>query len=192
MSDRAIVAKAADPRQAALFDQPLPGWIAACLPTLVDKPPEGPNWVHEIKWDGYRVSAYLDDGKVAIYTRNGHDWTHRFPSIARAVAALPLHSAVIDGEAVVLDDQGRSSFSALQAALGTGGRGPGKRQATEAVLYAFDLLFLDGHDLRGWSLDNRRDALGTIVGPSLARHPVQRELRHERCRPLRRGGGQRA
>ena len=160
----AIVAKPVDPRQSELFDQPLPAWIPPCLPTLVSKPPEGSNWVHEVKWDGYRVSAYLEDGKVAIYTRNGHDWTHRFPAIAASVAALPLHSAVIDGEAVVLDEEGKSSFSSLQAALGTGGRGPGKRQATEASLYAFDLLFLDGHDLRAWSLDNRRAALETITG----------------------------
>ena len=82
-----------------------------------------------------------------------------FPTIAAAIAALPLHDAVIDGEAVVLDDQGRASFSDLQQALGTSGRGPGRGSAAEAVLYAFDLLFLDGHDLRGWSLENRRDAL---------------------------------
>ena len=144
----------------------MPTWIAPCLPTLVDQPPVGPGWMHEIKWDGYRVSVHVDDGSAAIFTRNGHDWTHRFPAIAEAAAALPLHDAVMDGEAVVLDDQGRSSFSALQQALGTGGRGPGKRKASEAVLYAFDLLFLDGHDLRDWSLENRRDALATIVDPT--------------------------
>lgn len=151
-------------RGGGLFDQPLPAWIKPCLPTLVDKPPVGREWVHELKWDGYRVSAYLDRGRVAIYTRNGHDWTHRFPALAAAIAALPLHDAVLDGEAVVLDATGRASFSALQAALGTGGRGPGKREAAEAVLYAFDLLFLDGHDLRDWTLENRRDALASVVG----------------------------
>ncbi len=146
------------------FDQPLPPWIAPCLPTLVAKPPEGPLWTHELKWDGYRVSVYLEDGRATLFTRNGHDWTARFPAIVAAAEALPIHSAVFDGEAVVLDAAGRPSFSALQAALGTGGRGPGKRQADEAVLYAFDLLFLDGHDLRPWSLGNRRDALGSVVG----------------------------
>ena len=145
------------------FDQPLPDWIQPCLPTLVEVPPEGEPWAHEIKWDGYRVSAYLDAGKATIRTRGGHDWTHRFPAIAAAVAALPIHSAVIDGEAVVLDGQGRSNFGLLQAALGTSGRGPGKRTAGEALLYAFDLLFLDGHDMRAWALGDRRDALlGTI------------------------------
>ena len=155
----------ADARRPDLFDQPLPPWIKPCLPTLVDAPPVGPGWVHEIKWDGYRVSAYLDDGEVVIRTRNGHDWTRSFPAIAASVAALPLHSAVIDGEAVVLDDTGRSSFSVLQAALGTGDRDGRRRPASRAVLYAFDLLFLDGHDLRGWSLADRLAALDTIGGP---------------------------
>ena len=145
-------------------EAPLPDWIAPCLPTLVDRPPEGARWQHEVKFDGYRVSAYLAGGSAIIRTRNGHDWTHRFPAIAAAVAALPIHDAVIDGEAVVLDEQGRSSFSLLQAALGTSGRGPGKRKADEAILYAFDLLYLDGHDLRGWSLGNRRDALLSVIG----------------------------
>ena len=162
---RATVARPADARQPGLFDQPLPAWIRPCLPTLVDEPPVGPEWVHEIKWDGYRVSAYLEAGRVAIYTRNGYNWTYRFPAIAASVAALPLHSAVIDGEAVVLDDHGRSSFSSLQAALGTRGRGAGQRRASAAVLYAFDLLFLDGHDMRDWSLANRLAALETIAGP---------------------------
>ena len=165
VAGRTIIAKPSDARQPNLFDQPLPGWIKPCLPTLVDEPPVGAEWVHEIKWDGYRVSAYLEAGRVAIYTRNGHDWTHRFPAIAASVAALPLHSAVIDGEAVVLDDQGRSSFSALQAALGTSGRGAGQRRASAAVLYAFDLLFLNGHDMLEWSLANRLVALETIGGP---------------------------
>ena len=120
---------------------------------------------YEIKWDGYRVSAYLEAGKATIYTRNGDDWTHRFPAIAASVTALPLHSAVIDGEAVVLDDQGRSSFSALQATLGTSGRGAGQRRASAAVLYAFDLLFLNGYDMRDWSVTNRLAALETISGP---------------------------
>ena len=148
----------------ARADDPFPVWIPPCLPTLVERPPEGGQWQQEIKWDGYRVSAYLDAGVATIRTRNGHDWTHRFPAIADAIAALPIHNAAFDGEAVVLDDMGRSSFPALQQALGTGGRGPGKRTAHEAVLYCFDLLYLDGHDLRLWSLENRRDALLGIIG----------------------------
>ena len=106
--------------------------------------------------DGYRVSAYVTDGKATIRTRNGHDWTARFPAIARAAAALKVRSAVVDGEAVILDDQGRSSFAELQADLDRHG-------ADRAVLYAFDLLFLDGEDLRKKPLEERRLALGGII-----------------------------
>lgn len=129
----ALVGKPIDRRQAALFDAPLPKWIKPCLPTLVDKPPAGEAWIHEIKWDGYRISAYVADGKVTIRTRNGHDWTSRFPAIAAALLKLNVRSAVIDGEAVVLDDMGRSNFSELQADLTRHG-------SERAILYAFDLL----------------------------------------------------
>ena len=93
----AVVAKPADPRQTCLFDQPVPGWSRPCLPTLVDTPPAGRQWVHEIKWDGYRVSVSIDAGKVTIRTRNGHGWTKRFPAIVRAAAALKVRSAILDG-----------------------------------------------------------------------------------------------
>jgi bifunctional non-homologous end joining protein LigD len=157
----AIVAKPIDPRQAGLFDAPLPKWIKPCLPTLVDKPPVGDHWIHEIKWDGYRISAYVADGKVTIRTRNGHDWTSRFPAIAAAMLKLNVRSAVIDGEAVVLDDMGRSNFAELQADL--------TRHGSEAaVMYAFELLFLDGEDLRAKPLADRREALGLLMRPASA------------------------
>ena len=94
VGDRAVVAKPLDPRQPGLFDVPLPGWMRPCLPTLVEAPPMGAQWIHEIKWDGYRVSAYVEDGKATVRTRNGHDWTQRFPTIAAALARLPVRSAV--------------------------------------------------------------------------------------------------
>ncbi len=156
-----LVAKPADPRQAGLFDLPLPGWMRPCLPTLVDKPPTGSQWVHEIKWDGYRVSAYVEDGKATIRTRNGHDWTRRFPAIAAALAKLPVRSAVLDGEAVILDERGRSSFAELQADLDRHG-------SDRAVLYAFDLLFLDGEVLWTKPLEDRRLALCQVVPPRSA------------------------
>ena len=155
-ASRPVVAKPADPRQAGLFDAPLPKWIKPCLPTLVEKPPVGPQWVHEIKWDGYRVSAYVGGGEATIRTRNGHDWTKRFPTIATAAARLKVRSAVIDGEAVILDEKGRSSFAELQADLDRHG-------SQRAVLYAFDLLFLDGEDLRKQPLEERRLALAGII-----------------------------
>lgn len=157
----ALVARPIDLRQTGLFDAALPKWIKPCLPTLVDKPPAGDNWIHEIKWDGYRISVYVADGEATIRTRNGYDWTSRFPAIAAALLKLNVRSAVIDGEAVVLDDTGRSNFSELQADL--------TRHGSEAaVMYAFDLMFLDGEDLRAKPLSDRREALGYLMRPSSA------------------------
>ncbi len=135
---------------------PLPKWIRPCLPTLIDKLPVGPQWVHEIKWDGYRVSVYVAGGKATARTRNGHDWTARFPAIAAAAELLPVRSAVIDGEAVILDDKGRSNFAELQADLTRHG-------SQRAVLYAFDLLFLDGEVLWKKTLEERREALAGMM-----------------------------
>ena len=108
--------------------------------------------MYEIEWDGYRVSAYVADGKATIHTQNGHDWTARFPTIARAAAALRVRSAVFDGEAA---SAGRSSFADLQADLDRHG-------LERAVLYAFDLLFLDGEPLWKKPLGERRLALGSF------------------------------
>ncbi|MEJ0094233.1 MAG: non-homologous end-joining DNA ligase [Methylocella sp.] len=155
VSSRAIVPKPADPKQPGLFDHPLPKWIPPCLPTLVAKPPSGEKWTHEIKWDGYRVSAYVAGGNATIRTRNGFDWTPRFPAIAGALLLLPIQSAVIDGEAVILDAAGRSNFAELQAAI--------KLRGGDVMLYAFDLLFLDGEDLREKPLEERRAALSGII-----------------------------
>ena len=153
----------ANAKQPEIFDAPLPGWIPPCLPTLVAKPPVGALWRHEIKWDGYRTSVSIDAGAVVIRTRNGHDWTNRYPAIAAAAASLSCRNAVLDGEAVVLDDKGRSNFSLLQAALGTSGRASGRREAAEAVFYAFDLLFIDGRDLRDLPLVERRGELEALI-----------------------------
>jgi bifunctional non-homologous end joining protein LigD len=136
--------------------QRLPGWIVACTPTLVDKPPSGPGWVHEIKWDGYRISAYVEGGKATIRTSRGHDWTARFPTIAAAVSTLKVRSAVIDGEAVILDAKGKSSFAELQAA-------PDRHRSDAVLMYAFDILFLDGEDIRHKPLEARRKALVPII-----------------------------
>lgn len=137
-----------------LFSDPMPDRVEPCLALLVPKPPSGAAWAYEVKWDGYRIAIHIEPRhQVRIITRGGHDWTHRFPAIEAAARALDVESAIIDGEAVVLDERGASDFGALQRALG--GRG-GKRHAEEALLYAFDLLYLNGHDLRGMSLTERR------------------------------------
>ncbi len=156
VSSLAIVPKPSERRRCRLLDAPQPAWIKPCLPTLVDAPPVGAEWVHEIKWDGYRVSAYIQDGQATIRTRNGHDWTTRFPAIVAGLSALKVRSAVIDGEAVVLDERGRSNFAALQADLE-------RHAAKRAVLYAFDLIILDGEDLRTKPLEQRRLALATLI-----------------------------
>src|SRR4051812_40931226 len=141
---------------------PFPERVEPCLPTLVSTPPAGDRWWHEIKWDGYRLVAYVRGGRVCLRTRRGRDWTDRFPTIAAALRELPVRSAILDGEAVVLDEAGRSSFSALQVALGSR-HGPGHRAAHEAVLYAFDLLYLNGPDLRREPLEARRATLVSML-----------------------------
>ena len=100
---------------------------------------------------------------MRIMTRGGHDWTHRFPAIAEAAASLGAGTAILDGEAVVLGEQGRSDYPALLRVLGGHG---GKRVAPEALFYAFDLLYLDGLDLRPGTLDERRAALATLLDGS--------------------------
>lgn len=134
-------------------------FIEPQLATLVAKPPAGGRWVHEVKFDGYRLQAHMKDGKVTLYTRNGLDWSKRFPNICSGLASLPVSSAIIDGEAVVEDENGVSSFSALQQDLG--GRG-GKLAAGKAVYYAFDLLHFDGYDLTSLPLVERKKVLAAL------------------------------
>ena len=138
----------------------LPDFVPPQLATLVADARNGPNWVHEMKFDGYRLQARLDKGKVILLTRNGLDWTHRFPNICKAVAKLPAETALLDGEAVVEDEAGISNFSALQQDLG--GRG-GKLVAGKAMYYAFDLLHLDGRDLTSLPLRERKAALAALL-----------------------------
>jgi bifunctional non-homologous end joining protein LigD len=135
---------------------PLPSFIAPCLATLVDEPPEGDGWVHEIKLDGYRLQARIDGRTVHLLTRSGLDWTARFPSLAKALSKLKLQSAVIDGEAVVLDDGGVTSFAKLVASLDAG-------RSDDMTFVAFDLLYLNGVDIRDALLAARKDLLQAIV-----------------------------
>ena len=145
-------------------DKPSPDAMPAradpCLATLVGKPPKGPDWAFEVKWDGYRVAVHIEPGRVKILTRGGYDWTERFPTIADDSRRLAVKTAILDGEAVVLDDQGRSDFGMLQRALG---RLPSAVEAGAIVFYAFDLLYLDGRDLRRLPLRERRRLLEPLV-----------------------------
>ena len=134
----------------------LPAFVKPCLATLANNAPESANWIHEIKFDGYRLQARLEAGKVTLLTRNGLDWTRKFAAIAKAVAALSTDQALIDGELVVEDPDGVSSFSLLQQELNSG-------RQDRLVFYAFDLLHLDGSDLRPLPLLRRKDALASLI-----------------------------
>jgi len=123
------------------------------LATLVDQPPQGTEWLHELKFDGYRLLAFVSHGAVRLRTRNGKDWTDSFPSLTDALRKVKVKDAVLDMEAVILDSEGKSSFQALQAALGEGGNN--KR----IVAYVFDLLHLDGKDVTKLPLIERKEKL---------------------------------
>jgi bifunctional non-homologous end joining protein LigD len=126
------------------------GFIAPCIPTRAARPPVGPDWVHEIKHDGYRLIVRRDGTMVHLFTRRGYDWTDRYPAIARAAAKLRARSFTIDGEAAVCGSDGIAIFDALHR----------RCTVTEAMLYAFDLLELDGTDLRSMPLHERKAKLG--------------------------------
>lgn len=146
-----------DPAQPKLTIDPMPSRVEPCLAVLTKRPPVG-HWSWEIKWDGYRVAVHIEPNRVRVLTRGGHDWSDRFPAIAEAARSLGPATMILDGEAVVLDEQGRSDFGRLQNSLGAVGRRIGNL-ASPAILYAFDLLYLDGHDLRGVEYRSRRHLL---------------------------------
>jgi bifunctional non-homologous end joining protein LigD len=148
-----------DPAQPPLPFDPPPARIDPCLALLAARPPEGENWSYEIKWDGWRLFIHKTGDEIRLITRGGHDWTSKFPAIAEAASALPVGSIVLDGEAVVLDDMGRSDFSALSAIAR-------KRRGSEAdpVLHmAFDVLYFDGHDVSRMDQVERRQILEGMV-----------------------------
>jgi len=142
----------------------LPGARKAILPVFVEpslavsapQPPDGPKWLHEIKHDGYRMQARIDGGRVQLLTRKGLDWTKRFPPVAKALENLPVQAGLIDGEIIVQEDSGQSSFSNLQGDLKAG-------RNNRFVYYAFDLLYCNGIDLRGVVLKERKRVLAGIL-----------------------------
>jgi len=132
------------------------GIIEPCLPSPAKAPPSGPGWIHEIKHDGFRIMARHDTAGVRLITRHRNDFTDRFPFIATAVKALPARSCVIDGEAIVCDENGLAVFDLI--------RGHGSNAS--AVLCAFDLLELDGKDLRRRPIEERKDLLAKLLHDS--------------------------
>ncbi|MCD7109246.1 DNA ligase D [Rhizobium sp. DKSPLA3] len=135
----------------------LPDFVEPALATLKPKAPSGDCWIHEIKFDGYRLQARIDKGTVRLLTRSGLDWTERFgDQVAAAFAGLPVETALIDGEIVVQKDNGASDFSALQEDLSLG-------RSDRFIYYAFDILHLDGHDLTRATLIDRKTLLQKLI-----------------------------
>ena len=128
------------------------------LATAADQAPDGPQWFHEIKYDGYRLLARVRDGKAQLLTRNTLDWTEKFPALAERLAKLPVTAALIDGEIVHLEPGGTTDFGHLQDAISN-------ERTDSLVFYAFDLLHLDGYDLTGAALEDRKALLAELVPP---------------------------
>ena len=132
------------------------GLIEPCLPSPAKIAPSGPDWIHEIKHDGFRILARRDSAGVRLFTRNGHDFSSRFPLAVDAVARLPAHSFLLDGEAIVVNERGLAVFDLIRH----------KRHGDEAVLIAFDLIELEGEDLRHTPIEQRKRKLAKLVrGP---------------------------
>jgi bifunctional non-homologous end joining protein LigD len=132
----------------------LPDFIAPQLCTSVERPPAGSGWVHEIKFDGYRVQMRIENGEASLKTRKGLDWTEKFSAIAKQASKLP--NAIIDGEIVALDHKGYPNFSSMQAALSDG-------KTDDLIFYSFDLLFAGGEDLRKLPLSDRKKQLQALL-----------------------------
>lgn len=134
---------------------PFPGFIEPALASSVGKAPSGDRWIHEIKFDGYRVQVHLANSEIKVFTRRGHDWTHRFKKVASDAWHIAAGSSIIDGEVVVPAADGTTDFSVLQNEL--------KGKSTRIVMVAFDLLYLNGYDLRKLPLVERKALLKKLV-----------------------------
>ena len=126
------------------------------LLSSTDQPPQGSDWIHEVKHDGYRTLLVIERGKARAYTRNGFNWSERYPGIISAAGNLPCRAAILDGEVIVQNERGVSDFEALRSAI--------RWQPHKLLFYAFDVLHLDGEDLRDQPLLERRAKLKELVG----------------------------
>jgi bifunctional non-homologous end joining protein LigD len=148
---------------------PPSGFIEPCLPSSAGRPPSGPGWIHEIKHDGYRLMARRDPIGIRLLTRNGHDWALRYPLIVEAVDRLKMRSCLIDGESVACDENGLAVFEQLRR----------KPSGKHVFLYAFDLLELDGQDLRREPLETRKATLASLLRGSLPGARLNEHLAHD-------------
>src|SRR5690348_15744215 len=134
----------------------MPEFVPPQLATLVKEAPRGNEWLHELKFDGYRLLCHLQRGHVRLWTRNQKDWTDKFPNVVKALQTLRVQSAILDAEVVAMDSSGRSSFQMLQQAIHkTGGRG--------LVLEVFDVIYLEGFNLQRTPLVERKRVLEELI-----------------------------
>ena len=145
------------------------GFIEPCLPSLATKPPSGPEWIHEIKHDGYRLMICRDTAGMRLLTRRGYDWTARFPAIASAASVLRAKSFLIDGEAVCCDDKGIALFDKLRQ----------RRNEWSVFLVAFDLLELNGRDLRREPIEIRKAGLARLLRNAEPGLQLSEQIEHE-------------
>ena len=147
--------------------RPMPEFIAPQLATLIKEPLEGDEWLHELKFDGYRMLCHLNRGQVHFWSRNRKDWTEKFPNLVKAIGTFPADSAILDGEVVIVNKAGRSSFQDLQQSMRTSG-------SAAFVYQIFDLVYLDGYDLTGVPLVQRKllleELLTSIKGKTALRY----------------------
>jgi bifunctional non-homologous end joining protein LigD len=138
------------------------GFVELCQPTPTPRPPEGPHWLHEIKHDGYRLLACRDASGIRLITRNGHNWSDRYPAVVEALSELRITSCILDGEIAIADADGIPSFDLLR-------RGPWVKP--DAILCAFDLIELNGEDLRRQPIERRKENLERLIrgyGPDIS------------------------
>ena len=144
---------------------PMPEFISPQLATLQDKPPEGDQWFHELKFDGYRMLCHVDSTRVRFWSRSQKDWTHKFPYLSRAVRDFPGTNVILDGEVVAVDSKGRASFQKLQQAMKTGDAG--------FIFHVFDLLYIDGFNLTKTPLRERKRVLAELFEKVPKKSPLR-------------------
>ena len=151
----------------AAAKRPMPTAIHPMLATIVEQPFDDPEWLFEIKWDGYRAVAFIENGKVRLVSRNQNDLTPRYPELHESPKLVNAKTAILDGEVVVLDEHGRSSFSLMQQRTGlrSHDRQAIPRSDLPVLYYVFDLLYVDGYDLRRVPLDDRKRVLRDVLTP---------------------------
>lgn len=143
---------------------PMPEFLPPQLATLVEKPPAGEEWLHELKFDGYRMLCFLSRGKAKFLSRNGKDWTEKFPNVSAALKTFPVTTAILDGEIVIQDKGGRSSFQALQQSM--------KTRSSSFVFQIFDLIYLDGFNITRTPLRERKAVLEELLAEAKPKGPL--------------------